>query len=576
MDYFSILNLDREPFSNSPDPDYFYQSQEHLDCLQKLELSLHLRRGLNAIIGDVGTGKTTLCRQLIRKFAQRKEMETHLILDPQFKDSSDFLGTVAKLLCGRRPPENSTDWQIKEFIKHSLFRKGVDQKRTAILIIDEGQKIPEFCLEILREFLNYETNEYKLLQIVIFAQQEFEATIRRHPNFADRINLYHQLKPLSFADTRRMIRFRLEKSGSSPQHLDLFTWPALWAIFRISGGYPRKIIHICHHCILSMIIQNRRQVGFRLVRRCAARIFPADRRSPARIVAAATAVGLLAAAGLWHWAPELTRQLKAGFRGSEVSRGIRVESVEEGAGRKSSALSADTKPSVAAESAAAQEAPSPALDRTHSAAPPPSIVEAGEVSTPAEATGLKAELPETPFPALPPGVVLPAGPDPGSQVPQTLGRVSLKLNETLSGLVHRVYGNYSARHFRFIAMANPHIEDPDKVIAGQPIVLPAISVQVKPLNKETWWVKIVEKKSLEEGVEALRGFPESGPPVRMIPVWRPQNGLRFLIILKQLFTTEAAAQSQLELLPSPYISTGLVQKTWGDPAVFFADPFTVK
>ncbi|MGD8724773.1 MAG: type II secretory pathway protein, partial [Desulfobacterales bacterium] len=71
MDYFNILNLKQEPFSNSPDPDFFFHSREHRECLQKLELSLLLRRGLNVIIGDVGTGKTTLCRQLIRNFAKR-------------------------------------------------------------------------------------------------------------------------------------------------------------------------------------------------------------------------------------------------------------------------------------------------------------------------------------------------------------------------------------------------------------------------------------------------------------------------------------------------------------------------
>ena len=74
MDYFSILNLKQEPFSNSPDPDFFFHSREHQECLQKLELSILLRRGLNVIIGDVGTGKTTLCRQLIRRFAKRDEI----------------------------------------------------------------------------------------------------------------------------------------------------------------------------------------------------------------------------------------------------------------------------------------------------------------------------------------------------------------------------------------------------------------------------------------------------------------------------------------------------------------------
>ena len=129
MDYFSILNLTREPFSNSPDPDYFYHSRQHLDCLQKLELSLHLRRGLNVIIGEVGTGKTTLCRQLIRRFAQQKEMETHLILDPLFKDGADFLSAVTQLLSGKGPAEGTTDWQVKEFIKHSLSARESTRKR---------------------------------------------------------------------------------------------------------------------------------------------------------------------------------------------------------------------------------------------------------------------------------------------------------------------------------------------------------------------------------------------------------------------------------------------------------------
>jgi general secretion pathway protein A len=242
MDYFTILNLDREPFSNSPDPDYFFHSRQHLDCLQKLELSLHLRRGLNVIIGEVGTGKTTLCRQLIRRFAQRKEMETHLILDPSSRTAVTFWQRWSSCSAAKMPAETA-DWQAKEFIKHSLFRKGVDQKKTTVLIIDEGQKIPVFCLELLREFLNYETNEYKLLQIVIFAQKEFEAVIRQHPNFGDRINLYHHLTPLGLRDTRMMIKFRLEKSVVRPR-LDLFTLPALLAVYRASGGYPRKIINL--------------------------------------------------------------------------------------------------------------------------------------------------------------------------------------------------------------------------------------------------------------------------------------------------------------------------------------------
>ncbi len=129
MDYFRILNLKKEPFSNSPDPEFFFHSHEHLDCLQKLELSLLLRRGLNVIIGDIGTGKTTLCRQLIRRFSQKSEIETHLILDPHFINASDFLTTVLKIFAGKKAPVGSHEGRIKEWIKQYLFRKGVDEKK---------------------------------------------------------------------------------------------------------------------------------------------------------------------------------------------------------------------------------------------------------------------------------------------------------------------------------------------------------------------------------------------------------------------------------------------------------------
>jgi len=567
MDYFSILNLNREPFSNSPDPDYFYHSRQHLDCLQKLELSLHLRRGLNVIIGEVGTGKTTLCRQLIRRFSQRREMETHLILDPLFKDSGDFLATVVKLLSGKKMPEGTTDWQAKEFIKHSLFRKGVDQKKITVLIVDEGQKIPAFCLELLREFLNYETNEYKLLQIVIFAQKEFEAVIRQHPNFGDRINLYHHLKALSFRDTSMMIRYRLEKSSTTPQKLDLFTQPALFAIYQATAGYPRKIINLCHQCILAMIIQNKSKVGYLLARRCATRVFtpdrPVRRRMPAAIAVAAALAAVLLWAGAsgrlplpsWQWEALWPRQEAPAL---EIAKPL------------------PPAPPVA-------ETPAPL------AAPEPAPAVAAAPS--AEPTGLPAAAPEpVSTEALPPAAVpAPAleTPKPAPEVAalratvqsprpmETLGTLNLRRNETISGLIHKVYGNYSNKNFRAIILANPHIVDPDLVEVGRPIQLPAIPVGVKPLIKNVWWVKIAEKGSLQEGFDLLRTYPESAPPARLIPLWQPATGLRFVVILKQLFSSPEAAGLRVTLLPPSLSASGEVMGSWGEETVFYADPYYV-
>ncbi len=176
MDYFKILNLKREPFGNSPAPEFFFLSTEHVACLQQLELAVRLRRGLNVVMGDVGTGKTTLCRQLILRFSESEddcnEFETHLILDPNFSTPGEFLSAVALTFRVPGMEAAESEWQLKELIKKYLFQKGVDENKTVVLIIDEGQKIPDFCREILREFLNYETNENKLLQIIIFAQND--------------------------------------------------------------------------------------------------------------------------------------------------------------------------------------------------------------------------------------------------------------------------------------------------------------------------------------------------------------------------------------------------------------------
>ena len=556
MEYFSIVNLEREPFSNSPDPEFFYGSHQHLECLQKLELALRLRRGLNVIIGDVGTGKTTLCRQLIRRFAKTKEFETHLVLDPGFSSTAEFLVTIIEMLTGRRPPEEARDWQMKEMVKNHLFKRGVDEKKTVALIIDEGQKLPGFCLELLREFLNYETNEYKLLQIVIFAQTEFQNTIDNYANFADRINLYHHLKPMSFGDTRAMIRFRLEKSSTNFKDYTYFSLPALIAIYVASRGYPRKIINLCHRCILTMIIQSRPSVDLFLARTCIRRVFPHRSR---RIKRLALSVGIpllllaigIAAMDIRHL--RLSAQTGSSLTDPQSSRSSanyrKIEVVPE-------PLSAPTTPQ-----SAAADLPPPPAPVSLPAAPPQPVVP----GTAPENADLAATLPSP----VPPTVTKP----PQLEAPHELGQITIMPNENLYGLIETIYGDVSSLLFQSLLLANPLITDPNLVQVGQMVRVPAIPADVRPLADPVWWISVAHRRSLEDAYIYLRSLTGNARQVRIVSYWTPQNGIQFDLLLDRFFPDPLTARITLEQLPVPLSKEGRIVSIWSPEAVFYTDPF---
>jgi len=540
MDYFRIIHLIKEPFSNSPDPEYFFQSRQHIECLQKLELALRLRRGLNVVLGEVGTGKTTLCRELIRRFADDKSCETHLILDPYFSSPSEFLRTIAEMFAGVLPPADLNDWQLKEIIKKYIFRKGVDENRIVILIIDEGQKIPEFCLEILREFLNFETNDSKLLQIAIFAQKEFEHTLKTYANFADRINLYHNLGPLSFRDTREMIRFRIRQSSETAKPPAVFTLPALWLIYRASGGYPRKIINLCHRSILAMIIQNRARVGWALVSSSVKRSFSGVVPKWLRI----TAIGLVPLAVILFAAGLLPTKIKMSdsLKGTSISTGTHPE--------RGAAAAPDIPRPFSREGALNDSGLNP--NRKDA---PDSIRKVVVAIAPATAERLQ---------------------DDQKGIPSLLGQVALKQNETLWRLIEKVYGEFSSRHQKLLLRANPQIADPNQIKAGRLISVPAIPANVKPPPQVVWRVKLAEKDRLDEAIEVLRSYPEGAPTIRMVPYWKPGGTVRFSIVLREYFFDETSAGERLAELPPAYSEKGEIMTGWEGGTVFFADPYLVK
>ncbi|MDD2731340.1 MAG: AAA family ATPase [bacterium] len=253
MSYFKALGLGKEPFSTSPDPEFFYHSTSHETALKRLEIAIRLRRGLSIILGDVGTGKTTLLRTLLQTFKDEGDFLFHMVLDPSYKSEFQFLSSLVKMF-DIMPVFKST-LDFKEALERYLFQKGVEENKTIVLLIDEGQKITLENLEVLRMFLNYETNEYKLLQLVVMGQVEMLPRIKRVRNFMDRVALKYTINPLDEIETKKMIEFRLRQAGYSRKN-NLFTDEAIDQVYQHTQGYPRKIAMLCHDALETIAMKD--------------------------------------------------------------------------------------------------------------------------------------------------------------------------------------------------------------------------------------------------------------------------------------------------------------------------------
>jgi len=131
-------------------------------------------------------------------------------------------------------------------------------------LIDEGQKLTQPLLEILRTLLNYETNEFKLLQLIIMSQMELLPRLKKIRNFMDRVSLKYLINPLDENDTREMIEFRLRQAGLNCGRA-LFTHEAIKRIYQFTQGYPRKISLLCHNALERLVMESREFITVDLI-----------------------------------------------------------------------------------------------------------------------------------------------------------------------------------------------------------------------------------------------------------------------------------------------------------------------
>lgn len=264
MSYYRVLGLEREPFSTSPDPAFFYQTERHRAALANLVIEFRLRRGLSVVLGDVGTGKTTLGRKLIQMLKDREGFVFHMVLDPTYPSEDLFFSALIRTLGVGVATPSPTLVDYRDVLEQFLFRKGIKERQTVVLIIDEAHKLNRLSLEALRILLNYETNETKLLQLVLLGQMELMPVLVDMPNLLDRVSLKCTLGPLDVVETREMIEFRLREAGYRSR-LQLFTDDAVETIQDYSEGYPRRIAMICHQALRTLVMHKGRLVDGALI-----------------------------------------------------------------------------------------------------------------------------------------------------------------------------------------------------------------------------------------------------------------------------------------------------------------------
>jgi type II secretory pathway predicted ATPase ExeA len=273
MSYYQLLGLAREPFSTSPDPHFLFLSESHRAALYRVRIAIGLQRGLSLIVGDVGTGKTTLSRRLAQLLPEDGPIDFHVILNPYFDSDQQFLAALLESFHAPLPEAGAEAHSVRSLLvaaERYLFRRAVEERRTVVLLIDEAQQLSRSNLEILRALLNYETHDTKLLQVILLAQVECVPILRSIRNLWDRISLHYTLNPLDEAETRQMIAFRLAQAdykGRQP----LFTDEAVHAIYEATQGLPRRISLLCHDALERLVMDGAARVTGELIQALVAR-----------------------------------------------------------------------------------------------------------------------------------------------------------------------------------------------------------------------------------------------------------------------------------------------------------------
>ncbi len=265
--YNDFYNFKENPFNITPDPQFFFSGARHLEAISHLLYGIDQRKGIILVTGEIGTGKTTICRTLLNKLNEKTK--TALILNPTFSDTQ-LLQIILNDYGIASASKNK--FTLVTTLNNFLLEQS-NIGNNVVLIIDEGQNLSIHQLEQIRLLSNLETTKQKLLQIILVGQPELLEKLKlpalRQLN--QRISVRFHLLPLTREELNDYIfhRMQIAQEDISAKGKVEFTDSAIDTIFKISEGTPRVINILCDRALLAGFTNDLRSIDKEIIHQCA-------------------------------------------------------------------------------------------------------------------------------------------------------------------------------------------------------------------------------------------------------------------------------------------------------------------
>lgn len=252
QEYFGLTEL---PFSLTPNTQYYFALPMHKQAMEVLMTALDVGEGFIKVTGEVGTGKTLLCRKLLRELPEN--FQAAYIPNPMLSPEALRRAVAAEL--GVDPANGVDQQQFTQIIERQLLALS-SRGKSVVLIIDEAQALPEESLEALRLMTNLETESKKLLQVILFGQPELDEKLTKHAlrQLRQRISFSYRLTPMAAPHIEQYLQHRLVVAGY--HGAPLFSAAVCRALEKASGGTARLVNILAHKCMMLAYGEGRKQI----------------------------------------------------------------------------------------------------------------------------------------------------------------------------------------------------------------------------------------------------------------------------------------------------------------------------